>query len=164
MIRILSPVFPFLLLILVPVLTSCGGSDEMPPPEPGSARLFDVSLDSDNSSLFFAGTATSNGLFNAEGGYSLWFTLQSQPGAAANDVSMRLVDNHGFTITQRARYLSDDGEKGEISLLKGRLILRGEASRSGHELEGSWYFDGEPGGTFWIAPRGSIFPSRMVPN
>lgn len=149
-----------LFLALLPlsfVLTSCGGSDE-PEPAAHEASRLDVSFDSANRSLFFSGDATTSGRFNSELPFSLWFSLAADPMSAENEASRFLLDNHGPHITQRATYRSENGKKGEIHLLSGRLILRGKSRRNGQELEGTWYFDGQPGGTFWLAPEGTIFP------
>lgn len=138
------------------LLLSCGGTEE--PPAPETARQLDVSFDSANRSLFFSGKATTNGNFDAELPFSLWFSLAADPMSAENEASRFLLDNHGPHITQRVTYRMEKKGKGEIALLNGRLMLRGETRRSGRELEGTWYFDGIPGGTFWIAPSGTIFP------
>lgn len=150
---------PFLLLVLFPLalfLLSCGGSEEPEPPASQSSRL-DVSFDSANRSLFFSGKATTSGKFDAELPYSLWFSLVADPMSAENEASRFLLDNHGPHITQRATYRPENGKGGEIHLLNSRLILRGKSRRNGQEFEGTWYFDGLPGGTFWLAPEGTIF-------
>lgn len=152
---------PALLLIalcpLILALSSCGGNSETEPPPSQSSRL-DVSFDSANRSLFYSGNATTSGKFDSELPFSLWFSLTADPLSAENEASRFLLDNHGPQITQRATYRSGNGRTGEVHLLGGRLILRGKASRNGQELEGTWYFDGQPGGTFWLAPDGVIFP------
>ncbi|MEM9080803.1 MAG: hypothetical protein AAGC74_08950 [Verrucomicrobiota bacterium] len=137
-------------LLFIPTLTSCGGNDPAPPL---TSRNLTVTLDSDNKSLFLSGTATTAGNFEDKIPFSLWFTLDSQPASARNDASRFLLDNHGQTITQRASYISENGNDGQIALLGGRLILRGEAEKDGLEFEGTWYFDGLPGGSFWIRPQ-----------
>ena len=151
-----------LALLLIPfisTLISCGGSKkkEPPPPPANKALRLDVSFDSANRSLFFSGNATTSGNFATELPFSLWFSLAADPLSAQNEASRFLLDNHGPHITQRATYQSDDGIRGEIALLNGRLILRGESRHRGSQLEGTWYFDGQPGGTFWLAPEGTIF-------
>ncbi|MBK1833782.1 hypothetical protein [Roseibacillus ishigakijimensis] len=138
-------------------LTACGGREE-PPPPPSQAIRLDVSFDSANRALFYSGSATTSGRFNSQLPFSLWFSLAADPLSAENEATRILLDNHGPHLTQRARYESSDGKKGEIALLGGRLMLRGESRRQGEQLEGTWYFDGLPGGTFWIAPAGTIFP------
>ncbi|GHC52115.1 hypothetical protein [Roseibacillus persicicus] len=150
-----------ILLALLPVfflLTSCGGGKKSEEPPPSQAARLDVSFDSANRSLFFSGDATTSGKFNSELPFSLWFSLAADPMSAENEASRFLLDNHGPHITQRATYQSNNGKDGQIALLGGRLMLRGESRRNGKELEGTWYFDGQPGGTFWLAPEGTIFP------
>lgn len=147
-------------LTLIPLLlcfVSCGGSKETEPPPSQSTRL-DVSFDSANRSLFFSGNATTSGKFDSELPFSLWFSLAADPLTAENEASRFLLHNHGPHITQRATYHPENKQMGEIALLNGRLILRGKTRHSGNELEGTWYFDGQPGGTFWLAPDGTIFP------
>ena len=146
------------LLLLIPCLCllSCGGTEKPPPPE--KARKPDVSFDSANRALFFAGEAATTGGFDSELPFSLWFTLAADPLSSQNEASQFLIDNHGSQITQRATFKPGGKGVGQIPLLQGRLILRGDASSNGKELEGTWYFDGLPGGTFWIAPQGTIFP------
>jgi hypothetical protein len=139
------------------VLTSCGGSE--PPEQPTSnARRLDVSFDSANRSLFFSGDATTSGNFASTLPFSLWFSLVADPTSAENEASRFLLDNHGPHLTQRASYQSGNESEATIELLNGRLMLRGEPKRNGEEFEGIWYFDGLPGGSFWIAPEGTIFP------
>ena len=149
---LLALIFPLTL-----ALFSCGGGKEPEPPAPAQATRLDVSFDSANRSLFFSGRATTSGKFSSELPFSLWFSLAADPLSAENEASRFLLDNHGPHITQRASYQSKNGENGEINLLNGRLILRGESRRNGQEFEGTWYFDGMPGGTFWLAPEGTIF-------
>lgn len=149
----LLPLIPCLFLLL-----SCGGGKEKAEPPPSQATRMDVSFDSANRSLFFSGSATTSGKFDSELPFSLWFSLAADPLSAENEASRFLLDNHGPHVTQRASYQSKNGKEGQIALLGGRLMLRGKSRRSGHELEGTWYFDGQPGGTFWIAPEGTIFP------
>ena len=146
----------FLLLIPTLCLLSCGSRKEPLPPK--KAKQLDVSFDSANRALFFSGKAATSGNFDSETPFSLWFSLAADPLSAKNEASQFLLDNHGPHITQRATYQAGNKKTGEISLLQGRLILRGESSRNGEELEGTWYFDGLPGGTFWLAPNGIIFP------
>lgn len=151
------PITLLLLIHLSFILCSCGGSDEPEPPTSQATRI-DVSFDSANRSLFFSGSATTSGKFDSELPFSLWFSLAADPMSAENEASRFLLDNHGPHITQRATYRSDNGKSGEIALLGGRLILRGKSRHNGRELEGTWYFDGQAGGTFWLAPDGTIFP------
>ncbi|MGJ8726718.1 MAG: hypothetical protein ACSHYB_19385 [Roseibacillus sp.] len=151
---------PLSLLLLLPLtllLYSCGGGEEPEPPTSETRRL-DASFDSANRSLFFSGNATTGGKFDSELPFSLWFSLAADPMSAENEASRFLLDNHGPHITQRATYRSDNGKNGEIALLGGRLMLRGKSRHNGRELEGTWYFDGQAGGTFWLAPDGTIFP------
>ncbi len=148
--------FLILTIPLIFLLPSCGGGKEKEP-EADEATQLDVSFDSANRALFFSGRATTNGRFNSELPFSLWFSLAADPISAQNEASRFLLHNHGPHITQRATYHSKNGRKGEIQLLSGRLVLRGESRRNGKELEGTWYFDGQPGGTFWLAPDGTIF-------
>ena len=151
---------PLVLACLLPLallLSSCGGGREEPEPPASQATRLDASFDSANRSLFFSGSATTSGLFNSKLPFSLWFSLAADSTSAENEASRFLLDNHGPHITQRATYKSKNGKKGEIALLNGRLMLRGESRRNGRELEGIWYFDGQAGGTFWLAPEGTIF-------
>ena len=147
-----------LLLPLTLAFSSCGGNEPEPEPVASQATRLDASFDSANRSLFFSGNATTSGNFNSELPFSLWFSLSADPTSAENEASRFLLDNHGPNITQRATYQSSNGQKGEIALLNGRLMLRGESRNNGRELEGTWYFDGQAGGTFWLAPAGTIFP------
>ncbi len=149
---------PFSYLALTIALLSCGRSKEPTPPALDKATQLDVSFDSANRSLFFSGKATTSGHFDSKTSFSLWFSLAADPLSAQNEASHFLLDNHGPHITQRASYQSEDGENGEIALLGGRLVLRGKSRHNGAQLEGTWYFDGQPGGTFWLAPDGTIFP------
>lgn len=144
--------------ILLPLLVCSCGSGGKPKEPAASARKFDVSFDSANRSLFFSGSATTSGQFDAAIPFSLWFSLAADPLSAQNEASRFLLDNHGPHLTQRATYrLAGDGTA-QIDLLNGRLNLRGSPKRNGGEFEGTWYFDGLPGGSFWIAPQGVIFP------
>ena len=146
------------LLPLSLLFSSCGGEQEEPEPPASQATRLDVSFDSANRSLFFSGNATTSGKFDSGLPFSLWFSLAADPLSAKNEASRVLLDNHGPHVTQRATYQSNNGQRGEIALINGRLILRGESRNNGSELEGTWYFDGQAGGTFWIAPQGTIFP------
>lgn len=148
----LALIIPFSLCIVC-----CGGGKE-PEPQPTQSNRLDVSFDSANRSLFFSGNATTSGKFDSQLPFSLWFSLAADPMSAENEASRFLLHNHGTQLTQRATFRPEDGQMGEIALLNGRLILRGKSQQNGQELEGTWYFDGQPGGTFWLAPDGSIFP------
>ncbi len=142
-------------LVLIPlflIIASCGGSNEPVPKSSTSTRQLAVSFDSASRSLFFTGTTSTSGNFESELPFSLWFSLAADPNSAQNEASRFLLDNHGPHITQRASFNRSKNKEGQIALLGGRLILRGKSRRHGEELEGTWYFDGLPGGTFWIRP------------
>lgn len=151
----LSPL-PYLLFGLL-LLTACGGRDSQKEPS-ASARKFDVSFDSANRTLFFTGRASTAGQFDSTIPFSLWFSLAADPLSAENEAARFLLDNHGPHITQRATYRPIEDGTAQIDLLNGRLTLRGRSKRNGQEFEGNWYFDGLPGGGFWIAPEGVISP------
>lgn len=119
----------------------------------------DVAMDSGGEQMFYRGTAWIPRGFNSPTPFEVKMDITFW-GVPAADETGRIAEGElGRRYEGTGTYQPLEDGEGVLSLLQGRLLLRGNVTDEGRELDGAWFFDGKPGGSFRIAQQGVIFPS-----
>lgn len=117
----------------------------------------DVALDSAGQRMFYRGTAFIPRSFNSATPFELDLDLALWGSAPELETSIFAQRALGGRYRGSGLYQPLAHGEGVVSLVSGRLLLRGRVLNDGQELDGHWFFDGKRGGGFRIAQKGSIF-------
>ncbi|NIP97291.1 MAG: hypothetical protein GWO24_29205 [Akkermansiaceae bacterium] len=128
-------------------------------PEPSTAKApMDLAMDTGGERMYYRGKAFIPRSFNSATPFELDVEMAYWGNPAANDTGAHAHEALGEVHESAGIYQPLRSGQGVISLVDGRLLLRGRVLDDGQELDGEWFFDGKQGGGFRIAREGYLFP------
>ena len=118
----------------------------------------DVALDINDQGMFYKGTAMIPRGFHSPAPFQIDFDLAHWSHPWGGGIGFDTHAILGDTFTKSGEYEPNGNGTGTVRLARGKVELRGSIQQGGTVLDGDWFFNGQRGGGFRIAPKGSIFP------
>lgn len=139
------------------------GCASPPAPAPGSTEWFAVQPSHElvidqGTGFLLSGSADLDGPLPRRGTATIRLDASPDGEPAENPAAERLSEAYVKGLHGSATFHAGKGDKGMIRTAKGRFEAIGELNAARTEFRGTWFFDDLEGGTFHLAPRGTIFP------